>query len=191
MSVSFFVFGEYVMSDLITTQMVDDLWVKKQTPNHLATPLEKQAATGARPPAIFTKRIAHLQHLTKLAQHLLLSVLGEELALLCLVVCVQGRKITISLPSATAVNHVRYLQVSCLEALRQHTDFSQFFELGIILSTKKQTKSSFAQLNTKKPLSENIKRNITQSTQVVITNKKLQQSLLNLIHSINTVEKID
>lgn len=170
------------MSDYKT---IDDLQIKTKTPNHLATTLEKQAAAGAKLPNTLAKHISHLQHLTRLAHQLLPSVLGDELALSCSVVCVQGHKVTLSLPSITAVNHVRYLQVVCLEALRQHVDFGQFFELGVILSTKKRTKPLPTQPSTKKPLSENTKHNIAQCTEDVITNPNLKHSLLKLINTIN------
>lgn len=173
---------------------IDDLQVKHKTPNHLAAPVEKYAAAGAKLPHSLAQRIAYLQKLTRLAQQLLSAVLGNDLAISCQVVNAKDNKITIGLPSMTATNHVHYLQASCLDVLRQDKNFVQFDTLKVVLSTPKSTtppsvaQNNLSQNNSKKLLSENTKRNITQHTSVVITNKNLRNSLLQLADCIKTTQ---
>ncbi|MDO4699429.1 MAG: hypothetical protein Q4A69_01915 [Moraxella sp.] len=172
------------------SQIIDDLQVKQTTPNHLATPLEKLALAGAKLPKSLSQHVAYLRQLTGLAHQLLPAVLGDELALSCQVINAKNNKLTLGFPSMTATNHASYLQVACLTALRQHESFAGFDTLKIILSVPPKTMSvpnNLSQNNSKKLLSENTKRNITQHASVVITNKNLRDALLQLASCIKPV----
>lgn len=158
----------------------DDLWLKTQSVNHLASTLERQAAAGATLPTLLRKRVAYLNHLTDLLHQTLPSLVGHELAQLCQVVYVAEHRITIAVSSMTGVNHLRYLQNECLNTLKQHPEFGQYHELNIILNAH-QSPTGTPKKITKNPLSENTKHTITQYANHVIRDETLRKSLLNLI----------
>lgn len=161
----------------------DDKKVKKHLPNHLATRIELQAAAGARLPSTLAKQVSKRQHLTELVKQALLGLLTSEILALCQVVHATENKLTLALPSLTAINHLRYLHAECLGAFRQNPKLCQYQELKYILSSTKYQHTS-SQNNSKKPLSENTRHTITQYTNVVISHEPLRQSLLKLAQSV-------
>lgn len=165
----------------------DDLQKNKQT-NHLATSLERMSSAGATMPPKLSNQLQRLQHLTTIARPMLATILGQTLADSCQVVYATNNKLTISLPSATAVNHARYLQTSCFEALMSHEDFMCFTELHFIVSMAHKNQKLTHQnktIRSKKPLNETIKQTITQTADIVITNSKLRSRLLTLLENIH------
>lgn len=170
----------------------DDLWIKTQRTNHLATSLERMASAGATMPHKLANQLNRLQHLTAIARPILATILGQTLADSCQVVYATNNKLTISLLSITAVNHARYLQASCFEALISHEDFACFTQLNFIVSMTSNTQNLAHQnknIRSKKPLNENIKQTITQTLDVVITNQKLRSRLLTLMENINVKDE--
>ena len=166
----------------------DDKKVKKQPPNHLATRLEIQAAAGAKLPSTLAKQVSKLQHLTELIKQALHGILTEEILALCHVVYANENKLTLALPSLTAINHLRYLHSDCLSAFEQNPKLCQYHELKYVLSCTKY-QHTHSQNTSKKPLSENTKHTITQYTNVVISHEPLRQSLLKLAQNVPTSDE--
>ncbi|WP_323843184.1 DciA family protein [Moraxella sp. Pampa] len=168
------------MSDSTKINFIDDLHLKSNTPNYLASTLEKQAAAGAKPPVHLTQRLVHLQSCTALLQQALKPLLPAEILKDCQVAQADRYRLTVSLSSTTAANHLRYLSASCLEKLRSYDKkFCHLEEFGVIV-TPRTTQSDSRQLSSKKTLSENTKRIITQTATTVITHDGLRQALLRL-----------
>lgn len=168
------------MSDSTKIQFVDDLYLKSHTPNHLASTLEKQAAAGATLPNNLAHRIKHLQSCTTLLQQALRPLLPSEILEDCQVAYADQHRLTVSLSSATAANHLRYLSANCLELLRKNDEkFCRLETLNVII-TPKSAQSDIRQTSSKKTLSENTKRIITQTASTVITHDGLKQALLRL-----------
>lgn len=165
----------------MTDKSFDDLWTKTHKPNHLASRTERQAAAGVQIPNVLAKRLERLNHLTNIATPLLSSLLGVAVADGCRVAFVSENCITLSFPTMTAVNHVRYLQEQCLQTLRTHPKFSPFTEIKVIQSPKRHELEVSPKEKT--PLSQNTKHTITQTANLVITNPKLRNALLQLIQS--------
>lgn len=182
--------GHHVRQFLKGSLMNDDLYLKTHFPNHLASRTERQAAAGAKLPKNLNKQITHLTHLTTIARPLLKGVLGV-LSDEVWVAYAKHDKITLALPNMTAVNHVRYLQHECLSALRQDVAFEGFVKLGLIVNPAlghHDTHQSTAQASLKKPLSENTVQTITQTAQIVIKNKNLQEAFIRLIQNAQIKE---
>lgn len=185
--------GHHVRQFLKGSLMSDDLYLKTHFPNHLASRTERQAAAGAKLPKNLNRQLAQLEHLTTIARPLLAGVLGV-LSDEVWVAYAKHDKITLALPNMTAVNHVRYLQHECLLALRQDTAFENFVKLGLIVnptlgrSHHDLNYQSTTQANLKKPLSENTVQTITQTAEIVIKNKNLQNAFIRLIQNAQIKE---
>lgn len=168
------------MSDLTTVNPIDDLLLKSKTPNHLASTLEKQAAAGAKLPSHLVHQLAHLQSCTLLVKNALKTLLPEEILKDCTVAHADKHRLTVSLTSSTAANHLRYLAKSCVQALRSYDEqFCHLEELRVITTPKTSTPEP-RQTSSKKTLSENTKRIITQTATSVIHHDGLKQALLRL-----------
>lgn len=167
--------------------MNDDLYLKTHFPNYLASRTEKQASAGAKLPKALSKHFAHLSHLSHLARPLLAKVL-DTLSDEVQVVYAHDDKITLSLPTITAVNHARYLKNDCLTALHQDEAFGQFVKISWVVNPKNTRHGDDIATDTRstKPLSENTVQTITHSAKIVIKNKKLQTSLIRLIQNAHT-----
>lgn len=159
---------------------------KVKRTNHLATSLERMASAGATMPRKFAKHLDRLQHLTELIRPLLAGTLGEALADSCQVVYAQDNELTLTLPSMTAVNHARYLNASCLEAINSHEEFVATTKIQFIVSMAPKPKMAHQNKSRhpKKPLGENLKQTISQTSQIVITNPTLRDNLLILLENI-------
>lgn len=115
----------------------DLLKVKTKRPNHLASTTEKQLAAGFCFPSTLLERFNHCQQLTQEIQPLLIPVIGSQMALSCCVINMNANKITLTLPTFTAVNHLRNVKSACLSILKTSTRFSQITEMEVILSNSK------------------------------------------------------
>lgn len=169
------------MSDTTKTVVLfDDLSLKHKQPNHLAQTLEKQAAAGARLPRKLASHLKHLQTHTTLVQQALKNTLPKEVLAECSVVFADSHRITLSAPSATVANHIRYITNNCVQALRMYDErFCHLQQLGVIVRpTIAQSESR--QTSSQKTLSENTKRIITQTANHVISNDALKQALMRL-----------
>ena len=164
---------------------IDDLSVKTKRPNHLASTTEKQAAAGATLPKPLVAHYQQLQQLTQLVRQALAELLPEQMLDDCYVVEASLVEITLSLGSPTAVNHMRYMMVNCVQALRSYDQrFCQLMSIQVILSPK-PTQSDARQDDPKRTLSENTRQIITQSAQSVIKNERLRAALLKLAGNDN------
>ncbi|MCL1623054.1 DciA family protein [Moraxella sp. Tifton1] len=170
------------MSDSKKINFVDDLHLKHHAPNHLASTLEKQAAAGATLPSHLTQRIAHLKSCTNLLQQALKPLLPAEMLTDCQVAHIDQQRLTISLSSATAANHLRYLSASCLQSLRNQDEQFRHLQVLDIIVSPKPTQSEHRQTSPKRTLSENTKQIITQTATTVITHERLKQALLALVN---------
>ncbi|MFA9486278.1 MULTISPECIES: hypothetical protein [unclassified Moraxella] len=168
------------MSDLTKPKHIDDLLVKNNTPNHLASTLEKQAAAGASIPKHLAEQIEQRHSYGILVKNALQALFPSELLNDCIIAHVDKHRLTIALPSTTAANHMRYLTDSCVQALRAYDKrFCFLEELSVIVTPKTQSSDS-RQFSSKKTLSENTKRIINQTATTVITHEGLKQALLRL-----------
>lgn len=173
------------MSDTTKTALINDLLVKQHKPNHLATAIEKQAAAGAALPKHLSSKYQFLRLYTQLARQALVELFPEALLADCYVVNVSPVEITLSMGSATAANHARYVMENCVQALRAYDQrFCQLQSIKVILSPK-LLQSEARQIGTKKTLSENTKQMIAQNAQFVTQNTRLQQALTSLSTSID------
>lgn len=170
------------MSDLTNFNQVDDLFLKNNPPNHLASQLEKHAAAGIKLPAHLVNQLTHLQSYTILIQQVLKPLLPHEMLKDCIVAHVDQHRLTVALSSSTAANHLRYLGKNCVQALRAYDERFCFLEEFHVIVTPRLAQSDSRQTNTKKTLSENTKRIITQTASTVIHDDKLKQALLHLVN---------
>lgn len=168
------------MSDLTKPVTIDDLLVKKQKPNHLASKVEKYAAAGVAMPKHLRHKYLYLQQTTQQVRQALLGIFPQETLDTCQVVNASATELTISFGSPTVVNHARYVIMNCVQALRAHDQqFCQLQQIKVIL-TPDLSQSDTRQNSSKRTLSENTKRIITDSTRFVTKNEQLKQALLKL-----------
>lgn len=169
------------MTDLTNTDHVDDLFLKNNPPNHLASLLEKQAAAGMKLPEHLANQLEHLRSCTTLVQQALKPLLPCEILQNCVVAHADRHRLTVALSSSTAANHLRYLTANCVQALRAYDEqFCYLEEFRVIVVAPKPLQSDSRQTSSKKTLSENTKRIITQTASTVIHNDQLKQALLHL-----------
>ena len=168
------------MSDSTKTAPINDLLAKQQKPNHLATLIEKQAAAGAALPKHLSSKYQFLMAHTQLVRQALAELFTEALLNDCYVVHVSPVEITLSMGSATAANHARYVMENCVQALRAYDEQFCYIEEFRVIVTPKPIQSDSRQTSSKKTLSENTKRIITQTASTVIHDDQLKQALLRL-----------
>lgn len=162
----------------------DPFKVKTNPPNHLATRLEQQSAAGAKLPKLLKSQIAQRQQTTELIKDALQGLLPPELLSMCQVVFMTENRLTLAVPSITAVNHLRYVEADCLKALERHPSLCHYRQIRLmVLPERTHTQS---QNNSKKPLSENTRHTIAQYANTVISHEPLRQSLLKLAQSVPT-----
>ncbi len=107
---------------------------KIKRPNHLADTTEKLSAAGFCLPKTLLEQFNYYQQLSKEAQPLLIPIIGSQMALSCRVTNMTTNKITLTLPTFTAVNHLRNVKLACLAALQTSTRFCQITDMEVILS---------------------------------------------------------
>lgn len=168
------------MSDLKNLDHVDDLFLKNNQPNHLASQLEKQAAAGMKLPAHLVNHLEHLQSCTALVQQALKPLLPQEMLQDCTVAHADRHRLTVALSSSTAANHLRYLTANFVQALRAYDEQFCYLDEFRVIVTPKPIQSDSRQTSSKKTLSENTKRIITQTASTVIHDDQLKQALLRL-----------
>lgn len=168
------------MSDFTKPDAIDDIRAKLQRPNHLATRLEKQAAAGASLPQQLDYKYRYLQNLTQLARTALSGILPAQILSDCYVVATDAAEITLSLGSPTAANHMRYVMIDCVQALRSYDQrFCHLQHIKVILSPK-SSQSDARPDTVKQILSENTRRIIAQQAQFVTPDSRLHSALLAL-----------
>ncbi|USZ14252.1 hypothetical protein NKT77_10610 [Moraxella sp. FZLJ2107] len=168
------------MSDSTKTTTINDLLAKTNKPNHLASRLEHHAAAGAALPANLSRQYHHLHQLTIIVRQALSELLPESVLADCYVATASPTELCISLSSATAVNHARYMMVNCVQALRAYDScFCHLQSLKVILAPK-PIQSDARQDSSHRTLSENTRQNIAQSAQFVTKNERLRAALLKL-----------
>lgn len=150
-----------------------------QQPNHLASEAEKKAV-GAHIPRHIARKYELLQKRTQQVRQALTGILPESLLLDCHVVNVSETELTVSLTSPTAVNHLRYVIMNCVQALHAYDlCFCQLQHIKVILAPD-TPKLDARQNHSKRILSENTKRIIADSARFVTNDSPLQQALLRL-----------
>lgn len=168
------------MSDSTKTALINDLLAKQHKPNHLASAIEKKAAAGAALPKHLSAKYQFLRRHTQLVRQALAELFPEALLADCYVVRVSPAEITLSMGSATAANHARYVMENCVQALRTYDQrFCQLQSIKVILSPK-LLQSETRQDGIKKTLSENTREMIAQNAKFVTQNARLQQALADL-----------
>lgn len=171
------------MSDSTKTAPINDLLAKQQKPNHLATLIEKQAAAGAALPKHLSSKYQFLMAHTQLVRQALAELFTEALLNDCYVVHVSPVEITLSMGSATAANHARYVMENCVQALRAYDQrFCQLQSIKVILSPN-LLQSETRPDATKKTLSENTRQIIAKNAEFVTQNARLKQALARLSDS--------
>ncbi|OOR89443.1 hypothetical protein B0181_07125 [Moraxella caviae] len=170
---------DFTKPDLTTARPIDDLAAKTHTTNFLAAPTEKLAAAGAKPPKNLAARYQYLQACTKKVRQALHALVTPDVLDGCHVVYADAHRMTLSLFSATAANHLRYVSMNCVQALRAYDQqFCDLQEIRVIATPPAQSVSR--QNSSQKTLSENTKRIINQNANNVIKHDGLRQALLRL-----------
>lgn len=168
------------MSDLTKTVTINDLTAKKQRSNHFANKVDKRFVADVETAQHLGHKYRYLQRLTKQVRQALLGIFPQEALDTCYVVNASSTELTISFGSPTVVNHARYVIMNCVQALHAHDQqFCQLQHIKVIL-TPNTSQSDARQNNSKRALSENTKRIITDSTRFVTNNERLKQALLKL-----------
>lgn len=167
------------MSDSTKTTRINDLLAKTRTTNHLATPLEKQAAAGAMLSKPLMSKYRYLQYHTQLLRNALTPIFDEKTLRGCYVIYVSPTELTLSLDSPTAANHARYIMEDCVQALRTYDQ--RFCHLqSIKFITSPNLLPSDARPVAKKTLSENTRQMITQNIKLISKNPHLIEALQKL-----------
>lgn len=139
------------MSDSTKTNATNDLLAKTKPINHLATKTEKLSAAGASLPRHLSQQYQRLLWLSHQVRQALQGILSPEILADCYVSGAKAGKLTLSLSSVTAVNHVRYMMESCVQALRTYDQsFCQLQTIEVIF-TPKPSKSDVQPRVIKKP----------------------------------------
>lgn len=169
------------MSDVTKTNQIDDLLLKTNPPNYLASTLEKQAAAGAKLPVHLMRQYEQLQSVSILVRQALQTLIPAQILQDCVVAHIDRHCLTVALPSSTAANHMRYLTANCVQALRAYDEqFCHLEALRVIVTAPTSIPSDSRQTSSKKTLSENTKRIINQTASTVIHHDGLKQALLRL-----------
>ncbi|MEN2750187.1 DciA family protein [Psychrobacter sp. FBL11] len=170
--------------------------MSKKQPNQLAKLIDHQAFAGSALPQALTENMQFYAQMTHELKTLLIDCLPEEILANCWVVGLSSEQLTLSVGSATAANHIRYLQSAYLRVLtEQSITFKQLKKIKVIVSktssnkllNEKNLSSITSDLNSHKigknqALSQNTKRTIAQAAEHVTTDKNLKKALLRLVN---------
>lgn len=103
--------------------------------NHLGTQLDKQFDAGHKLPESLTNELKRLQQATKEFKSILHDGLPKEVLNNCWVVKLEDSHMTVSVNSATAANHIRYMSNVYLELLcNQSITFKNLKTLKVIVA---------------------------------------------------------
>ncbi|WP_058369387.1 DciA family protein [Psychrobacter sp. ENNN9_III] len=170
--------------------------MSKKQPNQLAKLIDHQAFAGSALPQSLADDMQLYTQLTHELKTLLIDCLPEEILAHCWVVGLNSEQLTLSVGSATAANHIRYLQSAYLQVLtEQSITFKQLKKIRVIVSKassdnplyEQKLSSTMKNLNYYKigknqALSQNTKRTIAQAAKHVTTDNNLKKALLRLIN---------
>lgn len=169
--------------------------MSKKQPNRLAQLIDHQAFAGSALPQTLAANIRLYNEATAELKMCLIECLPEEILNSCLVVALTPERLTLSVSSVTAANHIRYLQTAYLQVLtEQSITFQQLKHIHVVVvnnfdnnvslqrnSTLLSTHLKQVKTNSSEALSQNTKRTISQAAEHVTTDKKLKNALLKLI----------
>lgn len=170
-------------------------------PNHLATILDYQKAAAVSLPKSLMEKCIELSKLTEEIKRLLESGLPEEILKTLWVVHYVDGKLTISVQSQTAANHLRYQANNLLHILsEQSLTFYQLKHIDVIvthsvlndplgqskaLNPDETQRSNHADAidenHVTHGLTETMKRTISYTSEHVITDERLKKALKRLI----------
>lgn len=167
---------------------------KNKLPNHLASLLDHQAAAKNLLPKTLATTLQRYKQATDEVKEILTDCLPTEILTTCQVVGLTEEQLTFSVQSQTAANHIRYLQSDYVNLLSsQSFTFAKLRNIRVIVVHDPQhSRGNLAaqnakislqnplQHNSNKGLSETTRQTITHAATHVITDEKLQKSLLRL-----------
>lgn len=170
--------------------------MSKKQPNKLAKLIDHQTFAGSALPQTLADNMRLYVEATDKVKELLVDCLPNEILDTCWVVGLSAEKLTLSVTSTTAANHIRYLQKAYLRVLTEQSfTFQQLKHIHVVVVSKPSnshysqklevlTAASSKQSKTVRyqALSQNTKRTISQAAEHVITDKKLKDSLLRLLN---------
>ncbi|WP_299187131.1 DciA family protein [uncultured Psychrobacter sp.] len=170
--------------------------MSKKQPNQLAKLIDHQAFAGSALPQALANDMQLYTQMTHELKTLLIDCLPEEILAHCWVVGLNSEQLTLSVGSATAANHIRYLQSAYLQVLtEQSLTFKQLKKIRVIVSKGSSDNSLYEQklsskmkdlnyykIGKNQALSQNTKRTIAQAAEHVTTDKNLKKALLRLIN---------
>lgn len=163
-------------------------------PNHLASLIDHQVAAKTTLPDTLAKTWHLYSQATLEVRDILVDCLPEEILTTCQVVGLTDDRLTLSVQSQTAANHMHYLQSDYLRLLsEQSITFAKLQKLRIIVSAMPSTQTNSAgdksrlskAQNSSKPcsnngFSESTRQTIAHVANHVITDEALKKSLLKL-----------
>ena len=166
--------------------------MSNKQPNQLAKLIDHQSFAGSALPQTLADNMRLYVKATDELKELLIDCLPDEILESCWVVGLTSEKLTISVISTTAANHIRYLQKSYLEVLtKQSLNFQNLNQIQVIVTKTSKTNmtsqalssvlSKSSKAHEYKALTPNTKRTIAQAIEHVTTDKNLKNALLRLI----------
>ena len=170
--------------------------MSNKQPNQLAKLIDHQIFAGSALPQTLADNLRLYVKATNELKELLVDCLPDEILASCWVVGLTSEKLTLSVISTTAANHIRYLQKSYLEVLtKQSLTFQHLNQIQVIvvkpstdntvsqtLSKQTSTESELLKTHGHRALNPNTKRTIAQAIEHVTTDKNLKNALLRLIN---------
>lgn len=167
--------------------------MSKKQPNRLAQLIDHQNFAGSALPQSLADTIRLYNEATAEIKTCLVECLPDEILNNCFVVALTAERLTLSVSSITAANHIRYLQDAYLQILNQQSmTFQQLKQIHIVVvnnaaSSQESAISMPSRLKSVKNarnqrLSQNTKRTISQAAEHVTTDEMLKKALLRLIN---------
>lgn len=169
--------------------------MSKKQPNRLAQLIDHQAFAGSALPQSLSDNMRRYLQATTEVKKLLVDCLPDEILTHCWVVGLTNERLTLSVSSTTAANHIRYLQSAYLQVLvEQSITFKQLKQISVVVADTLANHSNLLEqsaystttlkpykANENQALSQNTKRTISQAAKHVTTDKKLQNAILRLL----------
>ncbi len=166
--------------------------MSNKQPNQLAQLIDHQIFAGSALPQTLADNMRLYVKATNELKALLIDCLPDEILKSCWVVGLTSEKLTLSVVSTTAANHIRYLQKSYLEVLtKQSLTFQHLNQIQVIVAKSSRANMTSQILSSSllesskahesKALTPNTKRTIAQAIKHVTIDKNLKNALLRLI----------
>lgn len=162
---------------------------QKKHPNQFAPLSERQLVTGYTLPNTLNNKFNEFVDYTQEIRQLLIDGLPQEIIDTLWVVKYEHNKLTISVTSHTAANHLRYLATTLVQLIKdQSRRFQHLDSVEIIVSyatSVPSTSSTYKNQETvnkveKRLLSSSTRKTIAHTANHVIKDQKLKQALLKL-----------